>query len=259
MFWQEVDIHDARVGEIRYIVDTRPVGYAGAGTHVDEDPLSLEYGAVDFERVSSNEPGMTPNQVNIIHAVQPVSDALVRGSGNSIFAGLHAAHVDGYITVDGYSKFPGLPGQVSNACTADQRFGRRAADVDAGTADQFALDDGCLLSFLVQASGKRGTGLAGADDNRVVIAGHYAGLLSGAFVLIRQQLPLQVVRRCDSLLVRTRHVPQLRREIIWHDRRACGAASVDILPHNGAIRLYLEQSTGIVFRNVGIAVRQSFL
>ena len=49
----------------------------------------------------------------------------------------------------------------------DQRLGRRAAGVDAGAAEQVALDQRDLHAGAGQPAGERRPGLAGADDDRV--------------------------------------------------------------------------------------------
>ena len=49
----------------------------------------------------------------------------------------------------------------------DEGLGGDAAGVDAGSAEELALDDGDLFAGFGEASGERGTGLAGADDDGV--------------------------------------------------------------------------------------------
>src|SRR5580692_9690687 len=53
-----------------------------------------------------------------------------------------------------------------------QGLGRRAASVDAGAAEQFALDDGDLLAGLGQPDRERRPRLPGADDDRVERLAH---------------------------------------------------------------------------------------
>ena len=51
---------------------------------------------------------------------------------------------------------------------ADQRLGGNAADVDAGAAEELALDERGLQAFGVQPRGERGTGLPRTDDDGIV-------------------------------------------------------------------------------------------
>ena len=61
----------------------------------------------------------------------------------------------------------GAPGEVRGVGAGDERLGRHAAGVDAGAAEQLALDEGDFHAGAGQPAGERRTGLAGADDDGV--------------------------------------------------------------------------------------------
>ena len=87
----------------------------------------------------------------------------------------------------------------------DQRLGRDAADVDAGAADQLALDDRGLAAGIAQPDGQRRAGLPGADDDRIVAFGHEPPAATKSEcnaesirVAADQQVDLAVERRLDA-------------------------------------------------------------
>ena len=51
----------------------------------------------------------------------------------------------------------------------DHGFGRNTSGVDAGAAEEIALDDGDALAGSGEAGGKGGSGLSGTDDDGVEI------------------------------------------------------------------------------------------
>ena len=70
-------------------------------------------------------------------------------------------------TVDHDAEVGATPGHMGGPRARHQGLGRDTADVDAGPADQLALDHGGLQSFGVQPPGKGRTRLTGPDDDRV--------------------------------------------------------------------------------------------
>ncbi len=69
-------------------------------------------------------------------------------------------------------KSRGAPREVGGIGAGDQGLGRRAAGVDAGAADELALDQRDLLPGGGEAAGHRRPGLAGADHDGVEAAVH---------------------------------------------------------------------------------------
>ena len=61
----------------------------------------------------------------------------------------------------------GAARQVGGIGAGDQRLGRDAAGVDAGAAEELALDERDGHARGGQPAGQRRSGLAGADDDRV--------------------------------------------------------------------------------------------
>ena len=70
---------------------------------------------------------------------------------------------------DGHAVVRGAARQVRRIGARDQRLGRGAAGIDAGAAEKLALDDGDLPACGHQPPRQRGSGLPGADDDRVIV------------------------------------------------------------------------------------------
>ena len=80
---------------------------------------------------------------------------------------LTRCHVDADGAVDRHAVVGGAPREMRGIGAGDQRLGRHAAGVDAGAAEQLALDERDRHAGRGQPAGKRRAGLAGADDDRV--------------------------------------------------------------------------------------------
>ena len=115
---------------------------------------------------------MATNQVDVLHACQPIGDTLIRRPGDFILAGLDPRHIDRNIAVHGNAEICRLTSQMCNPGTAHERFRRYAADVDASPADQLAFDDGSLLPFRIQTTRECGAGLTGTNNDCVVFIRH---------------------------------------------------------------------------------------
>src|SRR5262249_16891483 len=68
------------------------------------------------------------------------------------------------------------PGEMRRIGARDQRLGRHAPRVDAGTAEELALDQRDLHAGPGEAPAERWPGLAGPDDDGVEGLGHGCGL-----------------------------------------------------------------------------------
>ena len=66
----------------------------------------------------------------------------------------------------------GGAGLLGDVGAGDHGFGGSAAGVDAGAAEELALDVGDGAASLGEASGERWAGLAGPDDDGVEVFGH---------------------------------------------------------------------------------------
>lgn len=159
------------MGQVVDPVEARDVGHDRAATDVEEDPVGVQFPVVDAQGVRIREMGVSANHGAAVHAGQPILDTLAVGQHDAILARLDLRHVHadppGRHTVIGAAT-----GQLGNVRAGHQRLGWDAPGVDAGAADQFALDDRDALPGGGQPSRKRGSGLAGTDDDRVEMFAH---------------------------------------------------------------------------------------
>ena len=124
----------------------------------------------DLQRVRRDEARMPAQQREPLHAAQPALEVAARVHRHRVRARHHLGQVDADLAREHHAVVRAAPGQMRHLGTGHQRLGRHATGVDAGAAEQVALDQRHALARRGQASGQRRTGLAGTDDDRVVSA-----------------------------------------------------------------------------------------
>ena len=94
---------------------------------------------VDPDGVRTLEAGVAADQRAAVHALEPGLDAVAVVEHDLVLARLDLCHVDG--DVAGADAVLGAAsGDVCGVRAGHQRLGRNAAVVDAGSADELALD-----------------------------------------------------------------------------------------------------------------------
>ena len=106
--------------------------------------------------------------MEIVVAAEPVLDALAGVVDDFLRTGFHLAHVDARRTIEDDAEIMGAEGHVARARRGDQGLGGLAAGIDAGAAEELALDQGYLPARGGETSGERRASLAGADDDGVI-------------------------------------------------------------------------------------------
>ena len=133
----------------------------------------LEHALADAHRARALEAGVAVDEGEPGRAAKPARQAVATDAlHDRVLARLHLRHVDADRRVDGHAVVAAAARDVGGARAGDQRLGRDAAVVDAGAADQLALDERGLAAALREAHGERRPGLAGADDDGVEAFGH---------------------------------------------------------------------------------------
>ena len=127
--------------------------------------------AVHLDRMRPGEARVAPDEAQVLRPGDPLVQAIDRLPDDGVLARLHRLHVDADRT-DADAVVGGAPGNVRGAGARHQRLGRDAAVVDAGAAEVLALDQRRLHAGLGQADGEGRSGLAAADDDRVVASAH---------------------------------------------------------------------------------------
>ena len=114
---------------------------------------------------------MTLDERAVRHASQPGLEVRAGVADNLVLAGHDGGEIDADRS-DVHAKICPAPREVGGIGACDQRLGRRAAGVDAGSADQLAFDKRNLLPGRRKPADHRRTGLTGADDDGVETAVH---------------------------------------------------------------------------------------
>ena len=176
MLGQEVDVHHARVRQIRDDVETLDRRGRRAPADIDEDRVGLEDLVADTHRPRPLEPSVTHIDRAVRHAAQPALDALVRAPHDGVLARLDPLHVDPNRALQHYAEVSRAARDMGRLGAGDERLGRDAAGIDAGPAEPLSLDDRDARSCARQAVRQRGAGLPSANDDRVVGHRHGASL-----------------------------------------------------------------------------------
>ena len=165
MLGHAVERQHRRVGEERHVVDARHVGHERAAADVDEDARRGQQLVADADGVRALEPGVPLDDRAAGHAAQPFLDAGRARWRDGVGARLDLGHVDPDAAVEDDAVVGGAAREVRGIGAGDQRLGRHAAGVDAGAAEELALDERDLHAGAGQPAGERRPGLAGADDD----------------------------------------------------------------------------------------------
>ena len=149
-------------------MDAGHVGNPRASADVDEDPRRGQLLLADADRVRPLEPGMALDDRAAVHACaasfrRPSRALAETVSARAFTLGMSIRDV----AVEHDAVVGGPAREMCGIGAGHQRFGRHAAGVDAGAAEQLAFDERDCHSGASQAAGERGAGLAGPDDDGV--------------------------------------------------------------------------------------------
>ncbi len=169
---QTVEREDRGVGQIRHLVDAGHGRHRGAPADIDEDARRAEAFAADRIVSAALEAGVALHDGAAGHAAQPLLDAGARPLRHRRGARLDAGHVDADRRIDHNAEIGAAPREMRGIGAGHQRLGRHAAGVDAGAAEQVALDHRHRHAGGGQPPGERRPGLSGADDDRVEAPAH---------------------------------------------------------------------------------------
>ena len=172
MLGKEIDLHDARVGQVGHVLDPRHRRYAGARADIDEDALCLDQLVPDPDLARPLEARVIVEDGDVPGLAERLLHALGRGLDQRVLARLHAFHVDAHGRLDFYPEIGRAARQMGGPGAGHQRLGRRAASVDAGAAETLAVGDGNLHPGRGQPLRQGRTGLAGADDDGIERPAH---------------------------------------------------------------------------------------
>src|SRR5258707_10544630 len=108
----------------------------------------------------------------VLHVAQIGLEAVAGFEDDLVFARLDGLHVDGDFARYCDAVGVGGAGLLRDVGAGDESLGGRAAGVDAGAAEELALDERDAAAGLREASGEGWAGLTGADDDGIEGRGH---------------------------------------------------------------------------------------
>ena len=168
---QKIDRHHRGVGQIGNLVETGHRRHRRAAADIDEDPLGPQPLAADFDLARRQEPRMAAMQFAVRVCFERGGQTISELRHHRVLARLDPFHIDRDPAGDRDPVFGGMAREVGGIGARHQGLGRGAAGIDAGAADQVAFDDRHLHAGAGETERQRRPGLAGADDDRVVV-GH---------------------------------------------------------------------------------------
>jgi hypothetical protein len=167
MLRQLVERDHVGIGEHRYVLDARHVGHDRAAANIDEDARRSQLLAIHLDALRTGEASMPADQLDILHGDQPVLVGGPRVQDDLSGSGCDGGHVDLDRAIDLEPIVFSTPCRVGGIGARDQRLGRLAARIDAGSTHEMALDDRHLHAGIVQPAGKRRTCLPGTNDDGI--------------------------------------------------------------------------------------------
>ncbi len=148
MLGQSIHIHNARVREVRHVLQRRPVRHEWTAADVNEDFLRRELSTIHAHAVRAREARVPPVKREVRHALDPVGDTVDRGGHDRVLARLNRLHVDANRPADGDTEV-GVPTRDERCLRArHQSLGWDATVVDASAAEMLAFDEGYALARL---------------------------------------------------------------------------------------------------------------
>jgi hypothetical protein len=167
VFGHPIQAEDGGVGEVGHVADAGHVRHYGTTSHIDEDARRLEDLAARAESVRPLEAGVLLDDRAPASAAQMLLDAGPRVGDDLVGPRLDLDHVDRDGTAGDDPVVGSAPGDVGGPGARDERLGRHAPGVDAGSAEEVPLEEGDGQARLRQPPDQRRPRLAGPDDDRV--------------------------------------------------------------------------------------------
>ena len=166
MAGQGVELEQGGVGQRLDLIDAGKVGHDRPAADVDEESVRPRARRRRPQPWSAKRSGAWPVDDRAVrHALEPGFEMRARVPDDLVLS----RHDGGEIDADragADAVIAGAPRHMGGIGAGDERLGRRAAGVDAGPADQLALDQRDCLAGRGEPAGHRRTGLAGADHDR---------------------------------------------------------------------------------------------
>jgi hypothetical protein len=164
------ELHDGLVGEIRDIFEAGNRWNVWVAAGVDEDFFTFEEIIANLELMRGQKTCGCTIEAEAGALIHLLLLAGAKAENDFVFLGDDFGEIDGYVRgIDAPTL--GVARVISNLRAVDHCFGRCAADIDTSAAEIFFFDEGYGPAQIGEAMGERIAGLAGADDDSVVLHG----------------------------------------------------------------------------------------
>ena len=152
MLGQEVDLEHGGVVEVLDLVDAGEIGGGGAAAYVEEDLRGFEEIVADADRGGGFELCVAGVDGAVGIGAEAVLDGGAGFEEDLFLAGFGGLHVDGDFTGQFDAVERGAACHLRGVGIGNQGLGGDAAGVDAGSAEELALDNGDFFAGLRKAS-----------------------------------------------------------------------------------------------------------
>ena len=141
MVRQKIDRHHRRIGQIRDLVDAGHRRHHCSPADIEENALGCEPLAAYLDLARREKPGMPAVKGDVRCVLEGRGQPVARPCHDRILARLDLPHIDADFAGDRDPVIGRTPRQLCGIGARHQRLCRRAAGIDAGAADEIALDD----------------------------------------------------------------------------------------------------------------------
>ena len=169
---KKINAHHRAVSEVGHPIEAGHWRHGRASAHVDEDPIGCQSVLAHADFRWRFEAGVALVNRAVFHLLQPGLHPDPRFFRYRVLPLLYALHVDAHAAIDRHAEIRRPARHVGGIGARHHGLGGYAAGVDAGAAEQFALDDGHFHTRRGQALGEGWPGLSCSDDDGVKLLGH---------------------------------------------------------------------------------------
>jgi hypothetical protein len=166
------ELKEGGVGEVGNVFETGEIGSGGTAADIDEDLIGSKGLACDLHFVRGEKFCLAVDDGAAFGVGEHLAKAVAGVLHDLVGAGLDLGEGNGDVTVYVDAEFCGFAGAMGYLRAGDQGLGGCAARVDAGAAEDVALDERDGLTGGGEADSEEWACLAGADDEGVVVGGH---------------------------------------------------------------------------------------
>ena len=167
MAGERVEREQRGVGEEGDVANAGHLRDGGATADVEEDAGACDALVADPERIRRFEAGMATDERDIVHTSDPGFETGARVARHPTCPRHRPCEIDPDRRIDHHAIIRRAPREVGGIGAGDQRLGRHAAGVDAGSAEMMALDQSDFHPRRREPRRQRRTGLAAAHDDGV--------------------------------------------------------------------------------------------